>query len=170
MADPSVRILRVATSGELDRVHQLRLGVFVHEQGVSLAEELDDHDHDPGVVHLLAVAGEQDAGTARVLPHGPGRVHVTRVAVASPYRGHGLGRALMAAAEQIAASEYAHDGRVQVELSAQEGALGFYRGLGYTIGSQRYLDAGIRHAAAVKVLPATPGRPEARDTESEGLD
>lgn len=147
-----VQVLPAAGPEQLQRVHALRLEVFVHEQGVPLAEELDDRDHLPGTVHLLAVAAGQDLGTARLLVDAPGQVHVTRVAVRAAARGQGVGRALMAAVEAIALAEHAAHGAVRVELSAQETALAFYTALGYAIGTDRYLDAGIWHADAVKIL------------------
>lgn len=153
MPDRPLVVRRATTAPELERVHRLRLEIFVREQGVPLAEELDDRDHEAGAVHLLAVAGDQDLGTARLLVEAPGRVHLTRVAVRARARGRGVGRALMALGEQIAAEEHALSGVVRVELSAQESALGFYRALGYSIGTERYHDAGIRHADAVKVIP-----------------
>lgn len=152
MVEPPVRILRATSTAELDRVHLLRVAVFVREQGVPLAEEVDGRDHEPGAVHLLAVQEANDLGTARLLVEGHGRVHLTRVAVAHAARGRGVGRTLMRAVEEIAAREHAVAGKVQVELSAQESALGFYRRLGYTIVSGRYLEAGIRHADAVKEM------------------
>lgn len=147
-----VDVLRVSDAAGLDRVHTLRFEVFVDEQGVSPEEELDDRDQLPGTVHLLAVAGAQDLGTARLLADGPGQVHVTRVAVRASARGLGLGRVLMAEAERLALADHADAGQVRVELSAQESAIGFYAALGYEIGTDRYLDAGIWHRDAVKVL------------------
>ncbi len=149
----AVELLRVGDEAGLARVHALRLEVFVHEQKVPLAEELDERDHLPGTVHLLAVVDGQDLGTARLLVDRPGAVHVTRVAVRAAARGRGIGRALMAGLEQIALTEHASGAQVRVELSAQESALGFYAALGYQIGRARYLDAGIWHRDAVKTLP-----------------
>lgn len=148
----AVEVLRVSDVAGLDRVHALRFEVFVDEQGVSPEEELDHRDELPGTVHLLAVAEAQDLGTARLLADGPGKVHVTRVAVRASARGLGLGRVLMAEAERIALAEHADAGHVRVELSAQESAIGFYAALGYEIGADRYLDAGIWHRDAVKVV------------------
>ncbi|WP_235912244.1 GNAT family N-acetyltransferase [Ruania zhangjianzhongii] len=148
----AVQVLRVSDAAGLRRVHALRFEVFVDEQGVSLGDELDEKDDLPGTVHLLAVADGQDLGTARLLVDGPGRVHVTRVAVRATARGLGLGRALMDETERIALAEHPAGGQVRVELSAQEGATGFYAALGYEIGSDRYLDAGIWHHDAVKTL------------------
>lgn len=145
-------VLRVTDAAGLRRAHALRFEVFVTEQGVSPADELDDRDHLPGTVHLLAVADGQDLGTARLLVDGPGQVHVTRVAVRTSARGLGLGRVLMDETERIALAEHAAGDQVRVDLSAQESAIGFYAALGYQIGADRYLDAGIWHRDAVKTL------------------
>ncbi|HLS13729.1 MAG TPA: GNAT family N-acetyltransferase [Beutenbergiaceae bacterium] len=168
----SLRIDRVSGVQGLARAHALRWEVFVTEQGVLAAEELDGRDELPGTVHLVAVDSTgQDVGTARLLadPDRPGVVHVTRVAVSSTARGRGVGRALMADAERIALAEYATGTppSVRVELSAQESAIAFYAALGYDIGVERYLDARIWHRDAVRTLPvaaaaAEPGGPPAR--------
>ena len=148
----AMQVLRVTEPAGLHRVHALRFEVFVHEQGVAPEEELDEKDDLPDTVHLLAVADGQDLGTARLLVDGAGQVHVTRVAVRAAARGLGIGRELMIEVERLALAEHAAHGRVRVELSAQESAIGFYAALGYEIGADRYLDAGIWHRDAVKVL------------------
>jgi predicted GNAT family N-acyltransferase len=64
----------------------------------------------------------------------------------------------MRALEDLAASRCDVGSSVRIELSAQEQALGFYERLGYTIESDRYLDAGIWHRDAWKtVLGSRPG-------------
>lgn len=154
-----MKIERVDSLSGLARVHTLRWEVFVTEQGVLPAEELDGRDELEGTVHLIAVddAG-RDIGTARLLTHDdqPGVVHVTRVAVRAGGRGHGVGRALMAELESIACHEFGSAGQVRIELSAQETALPFYESLGYEVGERRYLDARMWHRDAVKVLDCPP--------------
>lgn len=153
-----MRIERVDSLAGLARVHALRWKVFVDEQGVLPAEELDGRDELDFSVHLIAVDDDGlDVGTARLLTGDePGVVHVTRVAVLQRVRGRGVGRLVMAELERIAYTEYAVDGQVRVELSAQETALPFYAALGYHIGSERYLDARMWHRDAVKVLKEPP--------------
>lgn len=154
-----MRIERVDSLAGLARVHALRWEVFVDEQGVLPAEELDGRDEPDSSVHLIAVDDEgRDVGTARLLTDDdePGVVHVTRVAVLPRVRGQGVGRLVMAELERIAYAEHAVDGQVRVELSAQETALPFYAALGYQIGTERYLDARMWHRDAVKVLMALP--------------
>ncbi len=134
----------------------IREEVFVGEQGVTLEEEHDDLDAAATTTHVLAVSeGGTPLGTARLLtdPAHPGVVHVGRVAVRQQGRGQGVGRALMAALEEIALAEHADaQGSVRVELSAQESAIPFYRTLGYEIAEERYLDARIWHRDASKSL------------------
>ncbi len=136
----------------------IREEVFVGEQGVTLEEEHDELDGVPTTTHVLALTDTgEPVGTARLLtdPAHPGVVHVGRVAVRAAGRGLGVGRALMDAIERIALAEHAGaDGRVRVELSAQESAIGFYTSLGYRIDGERYLDARIWHRDAHKVLSA----------------
>lgn len=154
-----MRIERVQGLSGLARVHGLRWTVFVEEQGVLPAEELDGRDESDSSVHLIAVDDEgRDVGTARMLtdPAHPGVVHATRVAVLTEARGQGVGRALMAELERIAYAEFAVQGQVRVELSAQEVAVPFYAALGYQIGTHRYLDARMWHRDAVKILRQPP--------------
>ena len=140
------------TGPEADRlrtaVADVRLEVFVAEQAVPLAQEIDARDEEPTTIHLLASGADgTPLGAGRILvePEHPGRVHLGRLAVRSIARGTGLGARVVAALEQTALS---HSGRPRVEvvLSAQEQAMGFYERCGYRVlDGHRYLDAGIWH-------------------------
>ena len=140
------------TGPEADRlrtaVADVRLEVFVGEQAVPLAQEIDARDEEATTIHLLASGADgTPLGAGRILmePEHPGRVHLGRLAVRSIVRGTGLGARIVAALEQTALS---HSGRPRVEvvLSAQEQAMGFYKRCGYRVlNGHRYLDAGIWH-------------------------
>lgn len=146
---------RVTTPEQLTEAHALRLEVFVDEQQVPLAEEIDDADFAPSTTHVLV---RDDAGravgTGRLLtdPAHPGEVHVGRVAVARDARGTGAGAAVMRALEEIAVAEHAAAGAVRIELSAQTQATGFYERLGYEVYGPVYPDAGIDHRDAARTL------------------
>ncbi|WP_170220567.1 GNAT family N-acetyltransferase [Xylanimonas allomyrinae] len=155
MAD--VEIERVATPAQLDEAFAVRLDVFVDEQRVPRELELDDLDHAPTTTHVLARhPGGVAVGTARLLVDArhPDVVHIGRVAVRAQARGTGAGRALMGALEEIALAEHGARGSVTVQLSAQVQAIGFYERLGYQVSGPVYLDAGIDHRDAEKVLTA----------------
>ena len=147
------------TGPEADRlrtaVADVRLEVFVVEQAVPLALEIDARDEEPTTIHLLASGADgTPLGAGRLLmePEHPGRVHLGRLAVRSIVRGTGLGARIVAALEQTALS---HSGRPRVEavLSAQEQAMGFYERCGYRVlNGHRYLDAGIWHQDMARIV------------------
>ena len=116
----------------------IRKAVFVEEQRVPEALEWDGLDG--GCIQVLAMAADGKAiGTGRLLPDG----HIGRMAVLKPWRGKGVGAALLR--ELIAAAR--EHGHRSAELSAQTHAIGFYRRFGFEVASGEYLDAGIPHRA-----------------------
>lgn len=117
----------------------LRRKVFIEEQGVSEADEVDDKDDQ--AIHLLATVDGQPMGTARLLLLGEvGKIG--RVCVLRDARGTGLGAALIRAA---VAELRRHPGVTCAKLGAQTHALGFYERLGFVAQGPVYDDAGIPH-------------------------
>lgn len=118
----------------------LRRTVFIEEQGVSEADDLDDLDE--VAVHLLARDEDGQAlGSARLLVLGE-TGKIGRVCVLSMARGRGLGAALI----RTAVATFQHmPGVVRVKLGAQTHALGFYEALGFHAVGSDYDDAGIPH-------------------------
>ncbi len=154
-----VTVRRVVTREDLEAAWAVRFEVFVHEQRVPVEEEVDAADTSPTTLHVLAEVDGAVVGTGRLLtdPAHPGVVHIGRVAVRRTIRGLGVGAAIMRALEAIAVADFAEalpggGRRVRIELSAQEQAVGFYQDVGYVVGQERYLDAGIWHRDAVKAV------------------
>ena len=147
------------TGPEADRlrtaVADVRLEVFVVEQVVPLALEIDARDEEPTTIHLLASGADGiPLGAGRLLmePEHPGRVHLAAWLYGASCAVRGWGPASSAALEQTALS---HSGRPRVEvvLSAQEQAMGFYKRCGYRVlDGHRYLDAGIWHQDMVRTV------------------
>ena len=130
---------------------RIRKAVFVLEQGVPEELELDEYD----ALCLHALARDETGGavgTGRLLPterHGEQAVgHVGRMAVLRPWRGRGIGGALL---ERLAEAAAARGDRV-LALSAQTHALEFYRAHGFIAEGEEYLEAGIRHRAMRRLL------------------
>ena len=146
-----VVITRVDSPEDMADVWTIRRDVFVVEQNVPLEEEMDDLDHDPSTIHLLARDELGPLATGRILLDSPGHVHLGRICVARRVRGTGLGKRLLLALEATALDVYAVDGVLTVALSAQRDAQGFYESVGYSRADDReYLDAGIWHRDMVK--------------------
>ena len=114
--------------------------VFVQEQGVPLALELDEHD--PGCNHILAedTAGNPVA-TARMCHAG----HIGRMAVLPDWRGCGIGSALLTMLMEVAREQ----GLSEVHLNAQTQAAGFYTRFGFEPCGKEFQDAGIPHCKMV---------------------
>lgn len=114
---------------------RIRFAVFVEEQGVPAELEMDEMD--ARSLHALAFAENHAVGTGRLLPDG----HIGRMAVMKPWRGRGVGGALLRRLVSAARERGEHE----VLLSAQVHALGFYRAHGFTAFGDVYAEAGIPH-------------------------
>ncbi len=121
----------------------VREQVFMLEQHVP--EELEWDGLDTHAVHLLArdKAGNP-IGTVRMLGDG----HVGRMAVLSPWRGRGVGSALLKTIIATARSV----GMERIVLDAQVHAIGFYERHGFTTEGVEFMDAGIPHRHMTLVL------------------
>ncbi|WP_095587996.1 GNAT family N-acetyltransferase [Actibacterium ureilyticum] len=131
--------MQIALTDDLDTCLALRRAVFIDEQGVSEAEEIDGRD--PEALHLLATLDGRPVGTARLFAAGD-TGKIGRVCVLADQRGTGLGAALIRAALQVLRDQ---PGVTAAKLGAQTHAMGFYEKLGFTAFGPEYLDAGIPH-------------------------
>jgi len=149
---PVIAIHELRTAAEIERAIAIRLAVFVAEQGVSMAQEIDGLDDQAR--HLLASVDGEPAGTLRVRLLEDGRVaKIERVAVVAQLRQHRIGHGLMAAALDLARAE----GVREVRLHAQTTALGFYARLGFVSVGDVFVEDGIDHIAMVRPMAPTDG-------------
>ena len=137
----------VATARQMEQALSIRRAVFIEEQMVPEALEIDEHDGDPAMVesalHVLAKWQGVPVATGRLLlaKDEEGQMHIGRVAVLPEHRGRGVGRALMQKLQDLARER----GCRGVTLAAQLHAIGFYEKLGYRARGDVFLDAGIEH-------------------------
>lgn len=140
-------VVVVRTMDEMREALSVRRAVFIEEQGVPEAHEIDAGDADPAtvpnVVHVLARLGERPVGTGRLLIDMPfgASAHVGRVAVLAQRRRAGVGRAVMEALHREAR-------RLEfpgITLAAQVQAMPFYESLGYAARGEPFIDEGIEH-------------------------
>ncbi len=138
--------LHIGETNDLASCHLLRRIVFIEEQGVSEADELDDQDD--RATHFLATEEDIPIGTARMLISGD-TAKIGRVCVLMSHRGTGLGAALIRTAVDAARKE---PGVRFAKLGAQVHAMGFYEKLGFVAQGPVYDDAGIDHRDMVLTL------------------
>jgi predicted GNAT family N-acyltransferase len=142
-----IAIVDVRTRAQLEQAFAIRRAVFVEEQGVAEALEIDDRD-DEGH-HLLALRAGEALGTLRLRWPGDRRTaKIERVAVLAPGRGAGIGQALMQAALALAASGGAEVALVHAQTVAQA----FYQRLGFAPFGPVFDEDGIRHVAMRRPL------------------
>lgn len=138
--------LVIEETHDLAACHALRRTVFIEEQGVPEAEELDDQD--AGAVHLLARLDGRPVGSARLILKGD-TGKIGRVCVLKDQRGTGLGAALMRAALDTLR---ARPGISRATLGSQVHAIAFYEKLGFVAEGPVYDDAGIPHRDMSRAL------------------
>jgi len=119
-----------------EALRAVRETVFVSEQHAPVDTEWDSMD--PVGDHLLAVnAHGAPIGTARLTPDG----RFSRLAVLKPWRGKGVGEALLRAMIDKARAQ----GWTQLTLYAQVANEGFYTRHGFVRHGEPFDDVGIPH-------------------------
>lgn len=135
----------IAGSWEMlgDRAAKIRKCVFIDEQHVP--ENLEWDCHDAASFHVVVEAPDgSPIATGRLLPDG----HLGRFAVLAPWRGRGIGRAVMDSLLDEAESRKI----ACLMLHAQIQAEGFYRSFGFCADGDVFLEAGIPHRLMTKRL------------------
>lgn len=141
MTEPHV--VRADFARDAAAIRTVREEVFVGEQGVTPELEWDGLDAE--AIHVLARAADgTPIGTARLLADG----HIGRMAVRAPWRGRGVGRALLGELIAIARER----SLPRVFLGAQTHAVGFYERQGFIVYGEPFMDAGIPHRHMAREL------------------
>jgi YbgC/YbaW family acyl-CoA thioester hydrolase len=123
-----------------DDALELRIEVFVEEQGIALDSEVDLHD--PNAMHVVAYNGMgQVVATGRLLPSVNDQARVGRVAVKRSLRGTGLGSGVLRALQALASQR----GDSMVKLHAQCTSSGFYEKLGYQASGAVFEEDDLAH-------------------------
>lgn len=123
-----------------DSFRNLRIEIFVKEQGVPEENEFDDYDMQ--VPHLVIFLDDEPVATGRVIPYGEDTVKIGRIAVKKEKRGLHLGEKIVL--ELLCKSK--EDGAKTVRVGAQTHAVGFYEKCGFKLlGTSEYLEENIPH-------------------------
>lgn len=139
---------RVATAADLPGAYAVRHRVFVTEQQVP--PELERDAADDSAVHVVGLLEGTVVAAGRLVDRGSGVGVVGRMAVLASARGRGLGAAVLRRLEDCAAER----GLREINLHAQLSAQSFWDRHGYTAYGDEFVEAGIRHVAMRRALPA----------------
>jgi len=138
--------IKIATSKEeQDKVFQIRKNVFVDEQHVPLAIEIDQHEDE--AIHFMGMLDDVPMAASRLRWAGEyGKLE--RICILKHLRGQSYGKQLIEAMEQTI-QEYGYS---KATLGAQTHAITFYERLGYHVVSEEFMDAGIPHVTMRKIF------------------
>ena len=126
--------------------YPIRKAVFIEEQGVPEAMELDEFD--PIAQHALAYRGLDCIGTARLVIYPDHQARIGRMAVLPAYRRQGVGGQLLGALLENGKSQ----GVAEFELHAQLSAMPFYERFGFIAHGAIYDEAGIAHRDMIFII------------------
>ena len=123
-----------------DSFRNLRIEIFVKEQGVPEENEFDSFDLE--VPHLVIFLDGEAVATGRFIPYDENTVKIGRIAVKKEKRGLHLGEKIVRELLRKAKE----DGAKTVCVGAQTHAVGFYEKCGFSlVGTPEYLEENIPH-------------------------
>jgi predicted GNAT family N-acyltransferase len=132
----NVEVIKIANSAHLQKAFDIRVKVFVDEQGVDKRLE---YEHEDESTHFLALADGVPAGTARHRQTENG-IKLERFAVLPQYRGSGVGESLVKA---VLGNVQPTDKKIY--LNAQTQVVNFYAKYGFIPVGNEFEEAGIKH-------------------------
>jgi predicted GNAT family N-acyltransferase len=142
----TVTVRPARAAAEINAAMDLRVRVFVEEQGVSPGGELDHLDVE--APQIVAVDESGVVATDRVREVENETWKLERMAVDASARGLGVGARLLAGAEKEARSR----GAREIVLHAQRRAEEFYASHGYAPEGETFMEAEIEHIQMRKAL------------------
>jgi predicted GNAT family N-acyltransferase len=132
----SIKVNKVTAPADLEKVFAIRREVFVGEQ--NCPPELE-WEHEDESTHFLATVDGVPAGASRWRKTDKG-YKLERFAVLKPYRGNGVGQALV----QTVLNDLPADADY-VYLHAQIDAVTLYLRFGFKKVGEQFEEAGIQH-------------------------
>ena len=137
-----IEIVEVRSRERLEQAFAIRRAVFVQEQGVDEALEIDGRDEE--AQHLLALHEGDPVGTLRLRWLDHGRVaKIERVAVLPQARGAKGGQTLVEAALALSWAAGAEAAMLHAQTNVQR----FYARLGFVAFRPEFIEDGIPHVA-----------------------
>jgi predicted GNAT family N-acyltransferase len=136
-----IKVNKVDKEEDLVKVFAIRKAVFVDEQ--NCPPELE-HENEEVSTHFLAFADEEACGASRWRKTDQG-YKLERFAVIKPFRGKGVGSALIAAVLNDLPADAKY-----VYLNSQLDAVNVYKKFGFETEGEQFEEAGIQHFKMVR--------------------
>ncbi len=140
-----ITIVVIRDRSAMEQAWAVRRRVFIEEQGVPEAIELDDED--AIATHVLALDGDRPVGCGRMAAHDD-HVKIGRMAVLRERRGEGIGRRILDYLMELARERQFRKAVLHAQLHAE----GFYLKCGYLPQGAIFEEAGIPHRLMERAL------------------
>ena len=141
MAEPgTIVVVEIRDQPAMEQAWAIRRTVFIEEQQVPAAIEMDEDD--AHAFHVIAFDDDRPVGCGRMVPHGD-QVKIGRMAVLRERRGEGIGRQILEYLMESARLQGFHKAVLHAQLHAE----GFYLKNGYVPEGEIFEEAGIAHRA-----------------------
>ena len=138
MAD--LNIMKVDGYRDFGLVSFIRTQVFILEQECPAIEEFDEYDN--VAEHYLGYSGNAPAIICRVLFVGNDIAKIGRIATLKEFRGQGFATTLL---NWVIAILRENDNVNEIQMSAQEHAIGLYEKLGFVAYGDSYIEDYLPH-------------------------
>jgi len=136
----------VANDREKKGALEVRRQVFVVEQGIPEAVEMDGND--AKALHMVVKDGQMVIGTARIRFLANHQAKLERMAVLKSLRGGDIGEGIIS----FLNNELKIIGVERIVLHAQYSVVDFYRSCGFDETGLPFLEAGVQHIRMTKKL------------------
>lgn len=132
-----IQVIRTETLAQRAGAYYVRIQAMAKKYHITLEQEFDAHDT-PDADYIVLLDDDFPVATCRLYPSDSESMMLGRIVVLPEYRGRGLGRLAVNAAEQWAAER----GFRKAVLESREEKVGFYEKLGYTADHSRIIRGG----------------------------
>lgn len=132
-----IQVIRTETLAQRAGAYYVRIQAMAKKYHITLEQEFDAHDT-PDADYIVLLDDDFPVATCRLYPADSESMILGRIVVLPEYRGRGLGRLAVNAAEQWAAER----GFRKAVLESREEKVGFYEKLGYTADHSRIIRGG----------------------------
>ncbi|AAM05829.1 TPA: GNAT family N-acetyltransferase [Methanosarcina acetivorans] len=138
-------------SDELEDAFYVRREVFIKEQNISEAEELDEADLSSR--HIVVYASDRPVATGRFFSNEKTWL-IGRISVLKECRGKQIGKLVVEKLLEKAVELEAG----AVHIHAQTHAVSFYEKFGFVAYRETFLEANIEHISMIKIFDAETAR------------